>query len=36
MSVKTKEQVCGFVEDITRELNLTQYVNGVIEEVKKR
>lgn len=36
MSVKTKEKVCDFVEDLTRELNLTQYVNGVIEEVKKR
>ena len=36
MSVKTKEQVCDFVENLTRELNLTQYVNGVIEEVKQR
>ena len=31
-----KEPVSTFVEDMIRDLSLTQYVNGVIEEVKER
>ena len=36
MIANTKETVSSFVEDTTRKLSLAQYVNGVIEEVKKR
>ena len=36
MIANIKETVSSFVEDTTRKLSLAQYVNGVIEEVKKR
>ena len=34
--MNVKEPVSTFVEDMIRDLSLTQYVNGVIEEVKER
>ena len=36
MIANIKETVSSFVEDTTRKLSLAQYVNGVIEKVKKR
>ena len=35
MIANIKETVSSFVEDTARKLSLAQYVNGVIEEVKK-